>query len=66
MANKAKTVKAFAKRFKVTKAKKVIKRYCGQDHFNARNTGKITRKKRRDNLLSPTLTKTVLVLTNNL
>ena len=66
MANKAKTVKAFVKRFLVTKKGNVIKRYCGQDHFNARNPGKITRKKRRDTLLSPTLCKTVKVLTNNL
>lgn len=25
-----------------------MKRYAGQDHFNARDSGKITRKKRRD------------------
>ncbi len=63
---KNKTHKASAKRFKVTKAKKVLKRYCGQDHFNARSSGKITRKKRRDVTLSKSLQKTVKVLTNTL
>ncbi len=62
--SKIKTRKAVVKRFKVTKNKKVIKRYCGQDHFNSRNTGKITRKKRRDIQLSKTLQKTVRVAIN--
>jgi len=44
---KMKTIKAVAKRFKVTKNKKVLKRKAGQDHFNAREAGKVTRKKRR-------------------
>jgi len=66
MANKAKTVQAFVKRFKVTKNKKIVKRYCGQDHFNARNPGKITRKKRRDTLFSTTHAKAVMVLTGTL
>ena len=43
-----KTNKAIAKRFKVTKTGKVLKRVAGQDHFNSRETGKITRNKRRD------------------
>ena len=43
-----KTNKAIAKRFKVTKTGKVLKRDAGQDHFNSRETGKITRNKRRD------------------
>lgn len=45
---KNKTIKAYAKRFHLTKGKKVLKRYAGQDHFNSRDSGKITRKKRRD------------------
>jgi len=45
---KIKTHKSISKRFKVTKTGKVLKRYCGQDHFNSRDPGKITRKKRRD------------------
>ena len=43
-----KTNKAIAKRFKVTKTGKVLKRCAGQNHFNTRETGKITRNKRRD------------------
>ncbi len=45
---KIKNHKATAKRFKVTKNKKVMKRKCGQDHFNARETGIVKRNKRRD------------------
>lgn len=45
---KIKTHKATAKRFKITKNKKVIRRKAGQDHYNARESGNITRKKRRD------------------
>jgi ribosomal protein L35 len=45
---KLKTHKTVAKRFQITKNKKILKRYGGQDHFNARDPGKITRKKRRD------------------
>ncbi len=45
---KIKTKQAIAKRFKITKKKKVIKRTCGQDHFNARESGKTKRCKRRD------------------
>lgn len=59
---KIKTHKATAKRFKVTKNKKVLKRTAGQDHFNARESGKTTRKKRRDTQLSKSLTRTVKTL----
>ncbi len=45
---KLKTHKALAKRIKITKTGKVMKRYAGQNHFNSRDPGKITRKKRRD------------------
>ncbi|MDD4994930.1 MAG: 50S ribosomal protein L35 [Patescibacteria group bacterium] len=45
---KPKTKKAYSKRFTITKSGKVLKRYCGQDHFNARDSGNQTRKKRRD------------------
>ena len=43
MANKGKTRKAYAKRFTVKKTGKVIHRTGGQDHFNAREPGKVTR-----------------------
>ncbi|MFA5129169.1 MAG: 50S ribosomal protein L35 [Patescibacteria group bacterium] len=56
---KVKTHKLVAKRFKVTKKSKVLKRCAGQDHFNTRDAGKITRKKRRDVSLSDSFNKTV-------
>lgn len=49
---KVKTHKAAAKRFHVTKKGKLLKRHAGQDHFNTRDEGKITRKKRRDAKIS--------------
>jgi len=52
---KIKTHKSISKRFKVTKNKKVLKRKAGQDHFNSRESGKTTRKKRRDVGMSETL-----------
>ncbi len=45
---KQKTHKALASRLKRTKSGKFMKRYVGQDHFNSRDTGKASRKKRRD------------------
>ncbi len=45
---KLKTHKTVAKRFRITKGGKLMKRHGGQDHFNSRDAGKITRKKRRD------------------
>lgn len=44
---KLKTHKATAKRIKITKSGKIIKRKAGQDHFNARESGKVTRNKRK-------------------
>ena len=58
---KQKTVKAVSKRFKVTKNGIILKRHEGQDHFNARNTGKQTRRKRRDKSLSQSFTYAVKV-----
>jgi len=49
---KIKTHKATSKRFKITKKNKIIRRQAGQDHFNARESGTTTRKKRRDVLVS--------------
>lgn len=50
---------AMAKRFKVTKTGKVLKRAAGQDHFNSRDSGKVTRRKRRDRRMSESYGKTV-------
>lgn len=46
--SKIKTHKAVAKRFKITGGNKITKRRAGQDHFNSKDTGDITRRKRRD------------------
>ncbi len=54
-----KTHNAIAKRFKVTKTGKVLKRVAGQDHFNARESGKTTRNKRRDRTMSESYNKTI-------
>lgn len=59
---KIKTHKATAKRFKITKSKKVVAKKAGQDHFNARETGKTKRNKRRDINVSKTLDKTIKTL----
>ncbi|HBO99780.1 MAG: 50S ribosomal protein L35 [Candidatus Uhrbacteria bacterium GW2011_GWF2_41_16] len=59
---KCKTHQALAKRLRVTKNGKVLKRYCGQGHFNSRDAGKITRKKRRDTSLSDAHAKALKVL----
>jgi len=42
-----KTHKATAKRIRITKTGKVMQKKKGQDHFNARDKGKVTRSKRR-------------------
>ena len=49
---KQKTVKAISKRFKITKTGKVKKIKDGQNHFNAKATGKQTRNKRKSLTLS--------------
>ena len=51
---KIKTHKATAKRFKITKNEKILKRKAGQDHFNARESGNTKRNKRRDISISNT------------
>jgi large subunit ribosomal protein L35 len=45
---KLKTHKTISKRIKLTKRGKLLKRKGGQDHFNARESGNVTRNKRRD------------------
>jgi ribosomal protein L35 len=49
---KSKTHKSLSKRLRVTKNGKMMKRYGGQNHFNARDTGAQTSKKRRDDKFS--------------
>jgi large subunit ribosomal protein L35 len=48
---KVKTHKGTAKRIKLTRRGKLISRSAGQDHFNSRDSGKITKNKRRDIVL---------------
>lgn len=44
---KLKTHKSIAKRFKISKTGKILKKRAGQNHFNAREDSKITRNKRK-------------------
>ncbi|MFA7088189.1 MAG: 50S ribosomal protein L35 [Patescibacteria group bacterium] len=59
---KIKTHKATDKRFQTTGSKKVKRRKSGQDHFNSRDTGNATRKKRLDISAHKTLVKTIKAL----
>ena len=52
---KLKTHQATAKRFKRTKTGKIITRTAGQNHFNARESGKVGRNKKSDVVTSQTL-----------
>ena len=54
-----KTHKAAAKRVWKTSTKKIMHRKAGQDHFNARESGKVTRNKRQDQTLSHRMNRTV-------
>ena len=56
---KLKTIKSVAKRVRVTKTGKVMKKKAGRDHFNARETGKVTRNKRKPTILSKSHAKNV-------
>lgn len=59
---KLKTHKTIAKRVKLTKSGKLLKRKNGQDHFNSRESGKVTRNKRRDLSVSESYKKNILSL----
>jgi large subunit ribosomal protein L35 len=50
---------AIAKRFKITKTGKVLKQTAGKDHFNSRESGKVTRMKRRDRQMSEAFAKNI-------
>lgn len=52
-----KTNKTIAKRIKLTRRGKVIKRKAGQDHFNGKESGKSRRNKRRDVKMTKTVVK---------
>ncbi len=59
-----KTHKATAKRVIITRNGKILHRTAGQDHFNAREPGKVTRNKRRDRSLSKSFHKIVRQVVN--
>jgi ribosomal protein L35 len=63
---KIKTHKATSKRIRVTKPRKkgkksvkLIQRTSGQDHFNSREPGTATMKKRRDKVIHKTNVKSI-------
>ena len=56
---KIKTIKAVAKRVKVTKTGKVMKKKAGRDHYNSREKSKVTRNKRRKGQLAKANVKNV-------
>ncbi|MFZ6036365.1 MAG: large ribosomal subunit protein bL35 [Patescibacteria group bacterium] len=61
---KLKTHKATAKRVRVSGARKLLRRRAGQDHFNSRESGTVTRSKRRDASIAETAAaKTIKILT---
>ncbi len=49
---KLKTHKGTRKRFTITGKKKIFQRVAGQDHFNSRESGTTTRRKRRDHQIA--------------
>ncbi len=56
---KLKTRKAIAKRVKITGKGKVLRRRAGQSHFNAKESGKLIRKKRRDKVVEGVVAKNI-------
>jgi large subunit ribosomal protein L35 len=59
-----KTHKGASKRFKKTGSGKIVYRKAGQDHFNARESGKVTKNKRRDMVLSKSNPNIKTLITN--
>ena len=51
---KVKTHQGTAKRIKKSRRGKLLARAVGQDHFNSRESGKVTKNKRRDLVLHKT------------
>ncbi len=56
---KLKTHQSITKRFRITKKGKIIKKKAGQNHFNARESGNVTRAKRRPMKIAKTFTRTI-------
>jgi ribosomal protein L35 len=62
---KLKTHKASSKRYKKTKTGKFMKKVAGQDHFNAREPGKVTRAKRLQKQSTATVRRSLIDLIPN-
>lgn len=62
---KVKTHKATAKRFKKTRTGKFMKKIAGQDHFNSREGGKVTRAKRTPKQMTATVRRSLIDLLPN-
>lgn len=62
---KQKTSKTVSKRMKVTGSGKLLKRKGGQGHFNSRESGTVTRNKRRDLEVSASYTRNIKQLMPN-
>jgi ribosomal protein L35 len=58
--SKLKTRKAAAKKVSITKGGKVMRRKCGQNHYNCKETGSEGREKKRDVRLFKTDEKNML------
>lgn len=56
---KLKTKKLVKKRVKITSKKKILIRRSGQNHFNSRESSKVTKNKKRDKEISPANVKTI-------
>jgi len=54
-----KTHKVVSKRIQVTKTGKLLKQKAGKNHFNSRESGTVTRNKRRDVTLGNTYAKSI-------
>lgn len=62
---KLKTHQATAKRYRLTKNKKIIKRTSGQNHFNSRESGKVGRNKKSDTVASTRLNRVMQITLPN-
>jgi large subunit ribosomal protein L35 len=62
---KIKTHKATAKRYYFTGKGKIMRKKAGQDHFNARESGRVTKRKRRHVSAHATTTRTIKILTQH-
>lgn len=63
---KLKTNKTVSKRIKITATGKLLKRKAGQDHYNSRESGNVTRSKRSDLLVSKRYTRNIKSIIGNI